>query len=69
MGGIVPFDYVQASLAAMLDGPTRGLDLSWGDRACLALGQNCSALVLTANPAWAKLDIGIKIEVIRSDPS
>lgn len=59
------FDDDAAARAADLLHPTRSLGLSFADRACLSLGLSTKAPVLTADRAWAKLDIGIRIEVIR----
>lgn len=61
----VPFDAQQAMEASALRGRTRQAGLSLGDRACLALAVGDNATVLTADRAWADLDIACKIEVIR----
>jgi ribonuclease VapC len=61
----ITFDRSQASLAAKLRPLTRSKGLSLGDRACLALAIQQRATVLTADRAWAELDVGIKIEVVR----
>jgi PIN domain nuclease of toxin-antitoxin system len=39
--------------------------LSLCDRACLALAQSLAVPALTADRSWARLDLGIAIEVIR----
>jgi ribonuclease VapC len=44
---------------------TKHLGLSLGDRACLALARAEGAAVLTADRAWAQLDVGVAITVIR----
>ncbi|MCX8049875.1 MAG: type II toxin-antitoxin system VapC family toxin [Methylohalobius sp.] len=62
---ICPFDVEQAQRASWLRGVTRPLGLSLGDRACLALGQTHSALVITADRIWSQLDLDIQIECIR----
>lgn len=62
---IVPFDGQQALLCADIRNTTRKFGLSLGDRACLALAIRENAVVLTADRAWAELDIGVKIKVIR----
>jgi PIN domain nuclease of toxin-antitoxin system len=59
------FDTAMAYSAGALRPATRGLGLSPGDRACLALGLALSALVLTTDRSWKKLRIGAKIRVIR----
>lgn len=59
------FDEAQALACAMLRKPTRALGLSLGDRACLQLAQLRKAPVLTTDRAWAKLKIGMQVEVLR----
>jgi ribonuclease VapC len=60
-----PFDRDQAMQAGLLRPATRGLGLSFGDRACLALAGALERPVLTTDRAWGSLDIGVAIEVIR----
>ncbi|TAN22969.1 MAG: PIN domain-containing protein [Acidobacteria bacterium] len=62
---LVPFGTEQARLAADLFPLTRSAGASFGDRACLALAQERGLPVLTADRAWAALDLGIEIQVIR----
>ena len=62
---ILPFDRDLAELAGHLRPLTRHLGLSLGDRACLATAQSLGCTVLTADRAWAELDLGIAIEIIR----
>lgn len=62
---LVDFDKKQALLAAEIDSITKKYGLSFGDRACLALAKDLNLPVLTADQAWKKLNIGIKIELIR----
>ena len=59
------FDVGQATIVADLRPATRHLGLSLGDRACLALARSLGAPVMTADRAWASLDVGIDITVIR----
>ncbi|WP_288458976.1 type II toxin-antitoxin system VapC family toxin [uncultured Sphingomonas sp.] len=54
-----------AMRAARLRTTTRHIGLSLGDRACLALAQRLAVPVLTADHAWAELDVGIDIRLIR----
>jgi ribonuclease VapC len=61
----VPFDADLALRAGALRGPTQSLGLSLGDRACLALAQRLGKVALTADGVWAKLGLGITVEVIR----
>lgn len=62
---VLPFDRAQADRAGLLRPITRQLGLSFGDRACLALAAQLGRPAITADKAWAKLDIGIPIELIR----
>jgi len=50
---------------ARLRAKTKSLGLSLGDRACLALGKKKQLPVVTADRAWKKINIGVKIQVIR----
>lgn len=61
---VIAFDLAAASQAAWLRPVTRPLGLSFGDRACLALAQTRQLRVLTADRPWAKLDIGVPIELV-----
>jgi PIN domain nuclease of toxin-antitoxin system len=62
---IVPLDARQAEIAAELREPTRRHGLSLADRCCLALALGLRAPALTTDRAWAKLDVGVEIELIR----
>ncbi|MFZ0814092.1 MAG: type II toxin-antitoxin system VapC family toxin [Candidatus Sulfotelmatobacter sp.] len=62
---VLPFDEEQARMAGDLVAHTRHLGLSLGDRACLALGMAIKAHVYTAEKAWKKLKVGVRIHVIR----
>ncbi len=59
------FTQPQAEIAGKLWTATRQLGLSFGDRACLALGLERSLPVITADRAWKKLRLEIAIDVIR----
>jgi len=56
---IVPFDSEQAALAAALAPTARSRGLSLGDRACLVLAVSLGVPVLTADRAWAGLQVGV----------
>jgi PIN domain nuclease of toxin-antitoxin system len=59
-----PFDQELAYATGALLPATRSRGLSLGDRACLALGRQLEATVLTTDRAWAGLDIGLDVDVI-----
>lgn len=62
---IVTFGTQQATLAAALVPATAAHGLSLGDRACLALAASRGIPALTADRAWAGLDLNIPIRLIR----
>ncbi|GAB4145514.1 MAG: PIN domain-containing protein [Cyanobacteria bacterium J069] len=62
---VTPFDSQQGVIAGYLRATTRHWGLSLGDRACLALRLQTCCPIVTADQAWAKLDIGLEIRVIR----
>lgn len=63
---ITEFDAADALAAGLLRPATRTAGLSLGDRACLALAQLRGAPVLTADRAWAAIDLdGVEIQLIR----
>jgi PIN domain nuclease of toxin-antitoxin system len=62
---VVAFDAEQAQSAGALITQTRKFGLSFGDRACLALGMRESCVVVTADQIWKKLKVGVQVELIR----
>ena len=62
---IIDFDVNQAIISGELDSITKKYGLSLGDRACLALAKYKNIPVLTADKSWSKLNLGIKIKLIR----
>jgi ribonuclease VapC len=59
------FDVPQARVASELHPRVHRLDISFADRACLALGLITGRTILTADRAWTRLDLGIDIRLIR----
>lgn len=62
---IVPFDLAQAEAAGSLILTTQQYGLSLGDRACLALGLATKSTVYTADRAWAQLQVGVDVRLVR----
>jgi len=62
---ILPFDEAGAYQAGGLRVQTRSLGMSFGDRACVALGQSLALPVLTTDRRWRELDAGVEIRIIR----
>lgn len=62
---VIVFDTAMAQRAASLLPMTRKFGLSLGDRSCLALGLSLRHTIVTAERAWAKLQISAPIVVIR----
>jgi ribonuclease VapC len=61
----IDFDHELAIGAAALLLPTTPWGLSLGGRACLALAKLHDLPAVTADHAWAQLDRGIRVEVVR----
>ena len=61
----VDFDAELAYRAGLLRPLTRHAGLSLGDRACLALAARLGLPALTGDRAWAGLQLGITVQVIR----
>jgi len=62
---VLSFGEEHARIAGDLVTQTRPLGLSLGDRACLALGMALKAPVYTAEKAWKKVKVGVRVHVIR----
>ena len=60
-----PLDVSGAAAVGALRAATRSRGLSLGDRACLALAKQLGLPVFTADRAWAELDLGIEVVLIR----
>jgi PIN domain nuclease of toxin-antitoxin system len=66
---VEPFTETDANTAAALITAGQRLSLSLGDRACLALAKRLRVPALTAERAWAQLDVEVEITLIRrADP-
>jgi PIN domain nuclease of toxin-antitoxin system len=61
----IPFTDNLVDITAQLIRHTRTLGLSLGDRACLALGITQNLPVLTADKAWAEIELPIEVKLIR----
>ncbi len=62
---VQPFEIAHAGLVAGMTEKMRRAGLSFGDRACLALGQAAGVPILTADKAWKELGLGLEIRLIR----
>lgn len=63
---VAPFTSSEAVAAGKLLLKTRGAGLSLGDRACLTLTEDTpEGVAITADRAWADLDLGIPLQLIR----
>lgn len=64
---IAPFDAVQAMLAATIRQRLGRSDISFADRACLALAAHHDLPAVTADRLWKSFEIGIEIQLIRGE--
>lgn len=62
---IVAFDQDMAEKAGALRDRTRDSNISFGDRACLALALENALPVLTGDRRWAELELPLDIRLIR----
>ena len=62
---VVPLTAEDAVVLANLHRRTKAHGLSLGDRACLGLALRLRLPALTADRAWSRLKIGVKVKVIR----
>jgi ribonuclease VapC len=66
---VEPFTDDDALAAAALFSKTSSKGLSLGDRSCLALARRLGAPAVTAEHAWAELELDIEVQLIRSRSS
>lgn len=62
---VLPVEVGHAEYAAHLQEPTRRHGLSLADRICFALARDLGSPILTADRAWAEIDVGIEVQLIR----
>jgi PIN domain nuclease of toxin-antitoxin system len=62
---VIPFGESDAWTSGFLYPKTKHLGLSFGDRACIALGLQLERIVLTADTAWNSLKLPVEIRLIR----
>ncbi len=64
----IPLDVETAMLSAALRPLTRTAGLSLGDRCCLALAIKRHGVAVSTDRAWARVDVGAKVRLIRPGP-
>ena len=62
---VIPFDRELAIDVAELERETARFGLSLGDRACLATARRGGQPVITADRAWLRLDVGVRVIAVR----
>lgn len=62
---VILFNEEQALRAGMMRPATKAIGLSFGDRACLALGIILNQPVITTDRLWSNLNLGLEIRVVR----
>lgn len=62
---VMPLEFESAVATGLLRPLTRHMGLSLGDRACLALARSLGAPVLTADRAWAAVNLDVEIRLVR----
>ena len=62
---VIDFNEEQALKAGMLRPNTKSIGLSFGDRACLALGIILNQPVLTTDRLWGSINVGVEVRVVR----
>ncbi|MEA5549815.1 type II toxin-antitoxin system VapC family toxin [Anabaena cylindrica UHCC 0172] len=62
---VIDFNEEQALKAGMLRPNTKSIGLSFGDRACLALGIFLNQPVLTTDRLWGSISVGVEVRLLR----
>jgi PIN domain nuclease of toxin-antitoxin system len=62
---VIAFDRTHAAVAGHMSTATRRAGLSLGDRACLATAIVLGVPAVTGDKAWASLDVGANVILIR----
>ena len=62
---IATFDTQAAEATAYMWAATKTAGLSLGDRASLALAQSLGATAVTADKAWADVQVGVPVQLVR----
>ena len=62
---VIPLDRELAEHSAVMHARLHKLGISYADCACLSLGAQRKATVLTADRDWKKLEVDVKLELIR----
>ena len=61
----VPFDDEHAAISASIHDATLKKDISFADRACLALALSRELPVITSDRKWQDLEIGVEVRLFR----
>lgn len=64
---VYPFTTADAIEAARLRPLTHAAGLSLGDRACIALARRLDGLAITADTAWARVELDVELTLIREE--
>lgn len=62
---VIDFNEEQALKAGILRPITKSIGLSFGDRACLALGIILNQPVLTTDRLWVSINVGVEVRLLR----